>query len=86
MKKFWGSGVRRQELEVSPDFSPRFWKGGASAPPLKGRLDYFHVPRPSVAAATSRKLRGARNEQSVGAPISARLEAYPSKAEARKAG
>src|SRR5271157_1134556 len=41
---------------LSPHFSPRVWKGGASAPPLQGLPDYSCVPYP----AQSRRRRTAR--------------------------
>jgi hypothetical protein len=61
---------------LSPHFSPRVWKGGASAPPLQGLSDHFlcSVPR----AARGRKLRGVRDQQRVGAAISAGLKPRPS--------
>jgi len=36
---------------VSPHFSPRVWKGGASAPPLQGLPDYSSVPCPAQSRA-----------------------------------
>jgi hypothetical protein len=45
---------------------------------LEGPLDYSRVPSPAVAAATGRKLRGARDEQRAGAAISAELKPRPS--------
>jgi hypothetical protein len=44
---------------ANPDFSPRVWKGGASAPPLQGPPDYCLVPRPAQLAVASCAGRGA---------------------------
>jgi hypothetical protein len=43
---------------VSPDFSPRVWKGGALAPPLQGLSDYSRAPCPAQLAAASCAGRG----------------------------
>jgi hypothetical protein len=43
---------------TSPDFSPRVWKGGASAPPLQVLPEYSSVPRPAQLAAASCAERG----------------------------
>jgi len=41
-----------------PEFLTRFWKGGASAPPLEGLSEFSRVPRPSQLAAASCEGRG----------------------------
>jgi hypothetical protein len=37
----------KADKDADPDFSPRVWKGGASAPPLQGLPDYYPVPHPT---------------------------------------
>ena len=68
--------LRRSEgWPFSPDFSPRVWKGGALAPPLRGVLEYSHVPRPR---SLQPQAAGARDEQRAGGVISAGLKPRPS--------
>jgi len=73
----WPSGTSSTS-PPNPHFSPRVWKRGAPAPTLQGLPDYSCVPCPAVAAATGRKLRGARDQQRAGAAISAGLKPRPS--------
>ena len=42
-----GCGRAGGSAATSPNFSPRVWKGGASAPPLQGPPDYSCVPCPA---------------------------------------
>jgi len=71
------AGEFHDKKNASPHFSPRVWKGEASAPPLQGLPDYSCVPCPAVAAATCRKLRGTRDQQRAGAAIPAGLKPRP---------
>jgi hypothetical protein len=68
-------------LLPSPHFSPRVWKGGASAPPLQDPPDYSRVPCP----AQSRRRGTARGTGPTegGAAISAGLKPRPSRSPLR---